>query len=99
MNELVKQLKEEILGKEFEILDLDNLLVKETGSDSNMFDDLRGALESKSYAYLVKYHEESGIADYINVIFEIVSTDWEEMLEDNYDYKKIVVKVTDIEEI
>lgn len=99
MNELVKQLRKEILGKEFEILYLDNLLVRETGSDGNMFDNLHDTLESKSYAYAVKYNEETGIEDCINVIFEIVSENWEEMLEDNYDYEKIIIKVTNVEEV
>lgn len=83
---LLKELKEEILNKEFTLLDLDNIVERVTGSTTSVFDfDLdRDIINDNegSCSYYITEEEE------INVEFEIV--------ENNEDEREILVKVTNI---
>lgn len=89
---LLKELKEEILNKEFTLLDLDNTVENLTGSTTSVFDfDLdRDIINDNegSCSYYISYNDETDMDEEINVEFEVI--------EDNEDEREILVKVTNI---
>lgn len=95
MKNLVKELKEEILGKELELNDLDNICQRILNTSSSIFGyDERQIIDVGNFSYLVQSRDmcDSGsYSEYVNVFFE--------MIEDNENELKIRVKVTEIEEI
>lgn len=84
MNNLTKKIKKEIAGKEFTLLELDNLVGTELGSTTSLFD-YTECLENCSCTY------------YITEDLQI-SVDWE-VLEANENAFETKVKITDVWEI
>lgn len=88
MNELVKQLKEELNGKEITLVDLDNIAQDTLEISQSIFDySIDEILNIKSISYTID--EENSI--YANVVFEVI--------EKNEDELHTIVKVTNVEEI
>lgn len=89
---LLKELKEEILNKEFTLLDLDNKIEKVTGSTTSVFDfDLdRDIINDNegSCSYYISYNDETDMDEEINVEFAVIK--------ENEDEKEILVKVTNV---
>lgn len=89
---LLKELKEEILNKEFTLLDLDNKIEKVTGSTTSVFDfDLdRDIINDNegSCSYYISYNDEADMDEEINVEFTVTK--------ENEDEKEILVKVTNV---
>lgn len=88
MEKLVEELKNEILNKEFELLELDNIVQRELNTDSSIFDSEEDCLRNSSCSYYldtIDENEENGI----------VVVDWENVQNNENTHKK-VVKVTDI---
>lgn len=83
MEEMIKELKEELLNKEFKLYEMDNAIKKITDSGTSICDTFITAdcLEQKSCAYYIEEDKE------IIVEFEI--------LEEDDDPSEIKVKVTD----
>lgn len=89
---LLKELKEEILNKEFTLLDLDNIVERVTGSTTSVFDfDLdRDIINDNegSCSYYISYNDEADMDEEINVEFTVIK--------ENEDEKEILVKVTNV---
>lgn len=89
---LLKELKEEILNKEFTLLDLDNTVERVTGSTTSVFDfDLdRDIINDNegSCSYYISYNDETDMDEEINVEFTVIK--------ENEDEKEILVKVTNV---
>ena len=89
---LLKELKEEILNNEFTLLDLDNKIEKVTGSTTSVFDfDLdRDIINDNegSCSYYISYNDEADMDEEINVEFTVTK--------ENEDEKEILVKVTNV---
>lgn len=89
---LLKELKEEILNKEFTLLDLDNKIEKVTGSTTSVFDfDLERDIINEnegSCSYYISYNDETDMDEEINVEFAVIK--------ENEDEKEILVKVTNV---
>lgn len=79
--------KKELLGRKMTVLELDNYMQEELSTNESLFDeDVKEYIyNNKSYAY--KLNED----DYLNVEWEIIK--------DNEDILKVVVKITDIDNI
>lgn len=85
MEEKMKELKEKLLGKEFDLLDLDNevqCILKNTSR--SLFDDVDLARENESWTYFYT-------GKLINVMFKEIK--------DAEDEFHVNVKVTEIEEL
>lgn len=89
---LLKELKEEILNKEFTLLDLDNTVERVTGSTTSLFDfDLERDIINEnegSCSYYISYNDEADMDEEINVEFTVTK--------ENEDEKEILVKVTNV---
>lgn len=89
---LLKELKEEILNKEFTLLDLDNTVERVTGSTTSLFDfDLERDIINEnegSCSYYISYNDETDMDEEINVEFAVIK--------ENEDEKEILVKVTNV---
>lgn len=89
---LLKELKEEILNKEFTLLDLDNKIEKLTGSTTSVFEyDLERDIINEnegSCSYYISYNDETDMDEEINVEFAVIK--------ENEDEKEILVKVTNV---
>lgn len=89
---LLKELKEEILNKEFTLLDLDNKIEKLTGSTTSVFEyDLERDIINEnegSCSYYISYNDETDMDEEINVEFTVIK--------ENEDEKEILVKVTNV---
>ena len=88
----LKELKEEILNKEFTLLDLDNKIEKLTGSTTSVFEyDLERDIINEnegSCSYYISYNDETDMDEEINVEFTVIK--------ENEDEKEILVKVTNV---
>lgn len=82
MEEMIKELKEELLNKEITLCEMDNVAERITESTTSVFDAVSDCLEQKSCGYYIKENK--------NIIVEF------DILEDNEDKTEIKVKVTDI---
>lgn len=89
---LLKELKEETLNKEFTLLDLDNKIEKLTGSTTSVFEyDLERDIINEnegSCSYYISYNDETDMDEEINVEFAVIK--------ENEDEKEILVKVTNV---
>ena len=94
VEKLIEEMKEELLGKEMTLLELDKEVGSILDTNSSMFDYsvFRNALDenlkSGSYSYSVTEEDE------IEVEFDVIEKP--EILEDDEDAFDIVVKVTNI---
>ena len=88
----LKESKEEILNKEFTLLDLDNTVERVTGSTTSLFDfDLERDIINEnegSCSYYISYNDETDMDEEINVEFAVIK--------ENEDEKEILVKVTNV---
>ena len=82
MDEIIKNLKEELLNKEITLLEMDNAVETISGSTTSLFDTESDCMEQKSCAYYIDKDKD------IVVEFEII-----EQKEDNLE---TIVKVIDI---
>lgn len=83
MEEMIKELKEELLNKEMTLVDMDNEAERITGSTTSLFDYEEDCMEQKSCAYYIDTDKD------IVVKFEIVTLNKE-------DNTETIVKVTDV---
>lgn len=88
MEEMIKELKEELLNKEMSLVDMDNEVGRITGSTTSLFDAENDCMEQNSCAYFI-YDKEFIGAKNIVVEFEIIN-------ENKEDSAETLVKVTDI---
>lgn len=88
MEEMIKELKEELLNKEISLVDMDNEVGRITGSTTSLFDAESDCMEQNSCAYFI-YDKEFIGAKNIVVEFEIIN-------ENKEDSAETLVKVTDI---
>lgn len=88
MEEMIKELKEELLNKEISLVDMDNEVGRITGSTTSLFDAENDCMEQNSCAYFI-YDKEFIGAKNIVVEFEIIN-------ENKEDSAETLVKVTDI---
>ena len=82
MEEMLKELKEELLNKEFTLVEMDNEVERITESETSLFDAESDCMEQNSCAYYIR--EDKNII----VDFEIIKKE-----ENNLE---TIVKVTDI---
>lgn len=82
MDEIIKELKEELLNKEMSLLEMDNGAERITGSTTSLFDAENDCMEQTSCAYYIDTDKN------IVLDFEIVKKE-----EDN---KDTIVKITNI---
>lgn len=82
MENIINELKEELLNKEFKLVDMDNTVERITGSTWSVFDCINDCLEQTSCAYYIKENKN------IVVDFDII--------ENNEDETEIIVKVTSV---
>lgn len=83
MEEMIKDLKEELLNKEMTLLEMDNEAERITGSTTSLFDAESDCIEQKSCAYYIDTDKN------IVVEFEIINKNDE-------DNKETLIKVVDI---
>lgn len=83
MEEMIKELKEELLNKEMSLLEMDNEAERITGSTTSLFDAESDCMEQNSCAYYIRTDKD------IIVEFEVVKLNKENNTE-------TIVKVTDI---
>ena len=82
MEELVKELKEELLNKELTLVEMDNIAENITQSTTSAFDAINDCLEQKSVGYYIKEDK--------NIIIEFKVT------KENEDKTEIKIIVTDV---
>lgn len=83
MEEMIKELKEELLNKEMTLLEMDNEAERITGSTTSLFDAESDCIEQKGCAYYIDTDKN------IIVEFEIINKDVENNL-------RTLVKVVNI---
>ena len=88
MEEMIKELKEELLNNEMSLLEMDNEAKRITGSTTSLFDTKSDCMEQKSCAYFIYDKEFIGTKNIV-VEFEIINKNKE-------DNTETLVKVTDI---
>lgn len=88
MEEIIKELEEELLNKEMTLLEMDNEVQRITGSTSSLFDYEEDCMEQTGCAYFMEDKKGIGPKNII-VEFEIINED----KEDNFN---TTVKVTGI---
>lgn len=99
MKELLKEMKENLLGKEISLLDLDNESETILNTSESLYENFSETIKNKSFAYILGYSNELG-EQAIVVEFDIIGEYYEEKLLDDEDYKyAILVKVTNIFEL
>lgn len=82
MENMIKELKEELLNKEVSLLDMDNTIESVTGSTTSIFENLSDCLEQNSCSYYIREDK--------NIVVEF------KIAEGNEDRRYITVTVTDI---
>ena len=82
MEKMINEMKEELLGKELTLLEMDNAAMGITGATEGVFDYLNDCLEQHSVAY--------SIAENKNIVVEF------EIIADSEDKTEATVKVTDV---
>lgn len=83
MDEIIKELKQELLNKEMALVDMDNEAERITGSTTSLFDSESDCMEQTSCSYYMDTDKD------IVVEFEIINKNDE-------DNTETIVKVTDI---
>ena len=99
MEEILKELKEELLNKKMSLLDLDNKVEEIIGTSESLYDFyLDDILEQEAVGYI--YNLDNDFYDNNNnfiIGFKIIDKDYEEKLKNDKDYKfNIIVKITNI---
>lgn len=87
MEEMIKELKEELLNKELTLLEMDNTVQRITEKNGSLFDYESDCVEQQSCAYGIEYTEEMGAK---NIIVE-----WE-TIEQGETNSESIVKVVNI---
>lgn len=82
MENMLKELKEELLNKEITLCEMDNIAERITKSTTSIFDAISDCLEQKSCGYAIDENK--------NIIVEF------EIIEENEDKTEIIIKVVDI---
>lgn len=82
MENMINELKEELLNKEMTLCEMDNTAERITESTTSVFDAISDCLDQKSCGYYIRESK--------NIIVEF------DILEDNEDKTEIKVKVTDV---
>lgn len=98
MKELIKEMKENLLGKEIGLLDLDNGIGTILNTSESLYEYFSETIENKSFSYILGYSKELG-EQAIVVEFDIIDEYYEEKLLDEYYKYEIKVKVTNIFEL
>ena len=83
MEEIIKELKEELLNKEMTLVEMDNEAERITGSTTSLFDAENDCMEQTSWAYYMDTDKN------IVVEFEVINKNEE-------DNTETLVKITDI---
>lgn len=78
----IEKIKNELLGKEIELLDLDNYIQQELGTNQSLFDDEYYVIENESVAYYLD-NEHDLIIDF-------------EIIEKNNNNLYTIIKINDI---
>lgn len=90
MDKIINKLRNELLNKEIELLDLDNYILEELDyKTEGIFENVNLALESNSWTY--QNIENTEDLEGINIIWELI--------EENENNFKTVVKIQEIERI
>ena len=98
MEELLKEMKENLLGKEIGLLDLDNASETILNTSESLYEYFSKTIENKSFGYVLGFGMY-GVLKGIIVEFEILDKNYEEKLLEYEDYKYVMkVKVINIYE-
>lgn len=99
MKELLKEMKENLVGKEISLLDLDNGSETILNTSESLYEYFSETIEDKSFTYILGYSKELG-EQAIVVEFDIIDEYYEEKLLEDEEYKYAMkVKVTNIFEL
>lgn len=99
MEEFLKEMKENLLGKEISLLDLDNESEIILYTRESLYKHFPETIKNKSFSYILGYSNELGEQGIV-VEFEILDKNYEEKLLEYEDYKYAMkVKVTNIFEL
>ena len=99
MKEMIKELKEELLGKEITLLDLDNECERILNTDDSIYDgdNLEGTLCPEGIGTAAYYKTLDGEVKIFMIDFDILSKNYIEKMNEDSDYQfKILVKITKI---
>lgn len=99
MKELLKEMKENLLGKEISLLDLDNESETILNTSESLYEYFSETIKNKSFVYILGYGMSEVLKEIV-VEFEILDKNYEEKLLEDEDYKyEMQVKVTNIFEL
>lgn len=99
MEEMIKELKEELLGKEITLLDLDNKCERILNTDESIYegDNLEGTLCPEGEGTASYYKTLDGEVKIFMIDFDVLSKDYKKKMNEDSDYQfQILVKVTKI---
>lgn len=99
MEEMIKELKEELLNKEMTLLDLDNECERILNTDESIYegDNLEGTLCPEGEGTASYYKTLDGEVKIFMIDFDVLSKDYKKKMNEDSDYQfKILVKVTKI---
>lgn len=87
LDEIVKELKEELLNREMTLLEMDNEAIRIIGDTNSLFESESDCMYLQGCSYYIDYIEKK--LRMINVDFDIINKDKE-------DNRNTIVKVTNI---
>ena len=99
MEEMIKELKEELLGKEMTLLDLDNECERILNTDESIYDgdNLEGTLCPEGEGTASYYKTLDGEVKIFMIDFDVLSKDYKKKMNEDSDYQfQVLVKVTKI---
>ena len=99
MEEMIRELKEELLGKEMTLLDLDNECERILNTDESIYegDNLEGTLCPEGEGTASYYKTLDGELKIFMIDFDVLSKDYIKKMNEDSDYQfQILVKVTKI---
>lgn len=97
MEQFLKEMKENLLGKKMKLLDLDNASETILMTSESLYKHFPETIKNKSFAYILGFGMY-GVLKGIVVEFDIIDEYYEEKLLDEYYKYEIKVKVTNIYE-
>lgn len=100
LEKMAKKLEKKYLGKEFGLLELDNLMQEEVDTDCSLFENKSQALEEGCWVYLREVPGLEGLSG-ICVDFELVDKKLEDLylFKEDYDAMESEVSWDEVEEV
>ena len=94
LHEMYEKLKNEYLGKEMTLLEMDNLIQGELNTTCSLFEDMKTAINDGCWGYVfgvIDYNGPIGITVYFDVLDKIND------IEDYNEVKDLTVKISDFD--